>query len=615
MRKSGLWLMLFAALSAVSAAQNADDVLSVKLLASVNKLQAGLELPIALAIDIKEPYHINSESPTEDFLIPTLVSFVSVPGVTFGYPEYPPAEMRNLSFSEMPLEVYEGYVLIFSTLTLDPAIEGKEISVQCSIQYQACDDTACLPPAELIFQAVFSIAGEGETINPAHGDLFASRPIREAASLGEHEAVQVQGSKPQALNERRLLVSFILIFLGGMGLNLTPCVYPLIPITIGYFGGQAHGKKGGVVTHAVLYVLGMAVTYSILGLVAALTGSLFGSALQMPFVLVGIALIMVALALSMFGLYEFRLPSFITRMAGGSKKGFFGTFLMGLTVGIVAAPCIGPFVLGLLTYVGEMGNALLGFLMFFVLALGLGVPFLFLAIFSGSIDRLPRSGAWMVWVRSIFGFILIGMAIYFLRPYFPNTLAYHLTLALALFIGGIFLAWLEPTKLEGKIFPVIRIFVGLVFFITALVLSTTGIQEYVKASQAEARAVIGLTDSGQINWQPGTKNRLDQAVAEGKPVFIDFFADWCIPCKELDKFTFPDPEVVELSSRFLMLKVDLTGSGNPASERLKKRFGVKGVPTLLLLYADGTEARDMREVGFIEKDVLLEKMRKVLKDS
>jgi thiol:disulfide interchange protein DsbD len=467
----------------------------------------------------------------------------------------------------------------------------------------------------LIFQAVFSIAGEGETINPAHDDLFASRPIREAASLGEHEAVQVQGSKPQALNERSLLVSFILIFLGGMGLNLTPCVYPLIPITIGYFGGQAHGKKGGVVTHAVLYVLGMAVTYSILGLVAALTGSLFGSALQMPFVLIGIALIMVALALSMFGLYEFRLPSFITRMAGGNKKGFFGTFLMGLTVGIVAAPCIGPFVLGLLTYVGEMGNALLGFLMFFVLALGLGVPFLFLAIFSGSIDRLPRSGAWMVWVRSIFGFILIGMAIYFLRPYFPNTLTYHLTLALALFIGGIFLAWLEPTKLEGKIFPVIRIFVGLVFFITALVLSTTGIQEYVKVSQAEARAVIGLTDSGQINWQPGTKNRLDQAVAEGKPVFIDFFADWCIPCKELDKFTFPDPEVVELSSRFLMLKVDLTGSGNPASERLKKRFGVKGVPTLLLLYADGTEARDMREVGFIEKDVLLEKMRKVLKDS
>ncbi len=610
MRKIGLCLMLLGALCAVSVAQNGDDVLSVRLLAAADKLQPGQEHRIALAIEIKAPYHINSEAPTEDFLIPTLVSFAPLQGASFGYPEYPPAEIRNLSFSDMPLEVYEGHVVIFSTLILDSVFASEEISVTGAIQYQACDDSACLPPAELAFQAVFAIAGESETISPAHTEIFASRPIRESPMQVEHESIQ--GSTGQALNERGLLVSFILIFLGGLALNLTPCIYPLIPITIGYFGGQAHGKKGGVVAHAVLYVLGMAVTYSILGLIAAMTGSLFGAALQMPLVLIAIAAIMVALALSMFGLYEFRLPSFITQMAGGSKKGFLGTFFMGLTVGLVAAPCIGPFVLGLLTYVGEMGNALLGFLMFFVLALGLGVPFLFLAIFSGGIDRLPRSGAWMVWVRSIFGFILIGMAIYFLRPYFPNTLAYHLTLALALFIGGIFMAWVEPTKLGGKVFPVIRNLVGLVFFIVALVFATTGIQSYVKESLAEARAMAGITVSNQIHWLPGTEDRLDQAVVEGMPVFIDFYADWCIPCKELDKFTFSDPEVVELSSKFLMLKVDLTASGNPMSERLKNRFGVKGVPTLLLLHADGTEARALREVGFFKKDEMLEKMQKVL---
>ncbi len=176
------------------------------------------------------------------------------------------------------------------------------------------------------------------------------------------------------------------------------------------------------------------------------------------------------------------------------------------------------------------------------------------------------------------------------------------------------MAWMEPTKIAGKVFPVIRNLVGMVFLAAALIFATNGIQSYVKDSLAEARANAGLADLDQIRWFPGSVERLEQAVAKGRPVFIDFYADWCIPCKELDKFTFPDPEVVELSHKFLMLKVDLTGSGNPMNERLKNRFSVKGVPTLLLLYADGTEALDLREVGFIEKDALLDKMQKVLEN-
>jgi thiol:disulfide interchange protein DsbD len=328
-------------------------------------------------------------------------------------------------------------------------------------------------------------------------------------------------------------------------------------------------------------------------------------------VLVGIALVMVALALSMFNLYEFRLPSFLTRMAGGRKQGFMGTLFMGLTVGFVAAPCIGPFVLGLLTYVGERGDALLGSLMFFVLALGLGVPFLFLAIFSGSIDRLPRSGAWMVWVRTIFGFVLIAMAVYFLRPLFPDTLIYHLTLSLILFIGAIFMAWLEPTKMPGKVFPVIRNLVGLAFFVLALVFATSGIRAYVATALAEARAASGLSTGSEILWVPGSEARLEAAADQGKPVFIDFTADWCIPCRELDKFTFSDHKVVEMSRRFVMLKVDLTSSSDPVSQRLKNRFGVKGVPTLIFINSDGSEASGLREVGFVEKDKFLEKMAKV----
>ena len=605
-----LFLMICVAAGA-AAAQNADGILSVRILASVERVQPGPPQAIALIIKIKEPYHINSEIPTEDFLVPTSVSFADTEGVRYSLAEFPPAETRNLSFSDMPLEVYEGTFTVFCTLTLDAAYAAKDIKVSGSIQYQACDDNACLPPAELAFEEVLAVAAAGETAGAANSEVFEGWEAP-SASVERKPEVSAEGGMAQALNERSLLVSFVLIFLGGLALNLTPCVYPLIPITIGYFGGQAQGKKGGVVVHAVLYVLGMAVTYSALGLIAALTGSLFGAALQSPFVLGGIALVMVALALSMFDLYEFRLPAFLTRMAGGRKKGFMGTLLMGLTVGFVAAPCIGPFVLGLLTYVGERGDALLGFLMFFVLALGLGVPFLFLAIFSGSIDRLPRSGAWMVWVRSIFGFILIAMAVYFLRPLFPDTLVYHLTLAAILFTGGIFMAWLEPTKMPGKMFALIRNLVGLAFFILALVFATSGIRAYVATALAEARAASGLSTGNEIHWMPGSAARLDEAAAQGTPVFIDFMADWCIPCKEMDKSTFSDPEVVEMSRRFVMLKVDLTGSSDPAAQRLKNRFGVKGVPTLIFLYGDGSEASDLREVGFVEKDEFLGKMTEVL---
>ncbi len=609
MKRFSLGLAILGLISGWLLAQDTEDVLSVRFLASVDKLQRGVTHPIALEVTIRDPYHINSETPTEDFLIPTTLTFSEIEGVTFTSPELPPADMRILSFSQIPLEVYEGTIYIFSTLTLDSDYSRPGIIVSGILHYQACDDNACLPPAEFHFEASFDVAADGEAALETHSRVFADRP---AAAPRRTEDASPQAGMAQNLGKRGLLLTFILIFLGGLGLNLTPCVYPLIPITIGYFGGQAQGKRGRVVFHALFYVLGMATTYSALGLVAALTGSLFGAALQNPWVLIGIAAVMVLLALSMFDLYEFRLPSFLTRMAGGSRKGYLGTFVMGLTVGFVAAPCIGPFVLGLLTYVGERGDPVLGFLMFFVLALGLGVPFLFLAIFSGSIDRLPRSGAWMVWVRSVFGFILIAMAVFFLRPLFPDSLVYHLTLALVLFLGGIFMAWLEPTKMPGKVFPVIRNLTGMAFFVLALIFATSGVRAYVNETLAEARIASGQRNSRGIHWLPGTEGRLEEAAAQNLPVFIDFYADWCIPCKELDNSTFSAQEVIDLSRRFVMLKVDLTGSQNPVSVRLKNRFQVKGVPTLVWLRPDGSEARELREVGFIPEGAMLEKMNAVL---
>ena len=234
---------------------------------------------------------------------------------------------------------------------------------------------------------------------------------------------RIRSSNSGALLTGQMIWTLLGVFAGGMALNLTPCVYPLIPITVSYFGGQAAKDqlgRGRLLIHGVCYMLGLAVTNSTLGVVAALTGGLMGALLQNPVVLVGIAVILVGFAASLFGLWELRLPSGLTQAAAKSYTGYFGTLFMGLSLGIVAAPCIGPFVLGLLTWVAGMGSPVIGFLVFFVLSLGLGLPLSLLAIFAGQINKLPRAGGWMLWVRKVMGWVLVGMAVHFVRPVMPE---------------------------------------------------------------------------------------------------------------------------------------------------------------------------------------------------
>jgi thiol:disulfide interchange protein DsbD len=354
----------------------------------------------------------------------------------------------------------------------------------------------------------------------------------------------------------------------------------------------------------------MAITYSILGVIAAMTGGFLGSVLQFKTVLAGISLVMILLALSMFDVYELRMPAFLNRLAGASQSGYLGTLLMGLTVGIIAAPCIGPFVLGLLTYVGNRGSVLLGFLLFFTFALGLGVPFLLLGIFSGSIHQLPRSGAWMVWVRKIFGFILLAMAAHFAKSLLPGPLAYSLTLALILLLAGIYLAWIDAVPGTGRVFTFVRNIVGVLFFIAALYVSVTGIQSVLRTME---RPIQKTASVGGIQWTAYSQEKLMQASVEKKPVFIDFYADWCAPCKELDDKTFSTQEVIQSSSQFKMFKVDLTSAGDSPANGLKEKYQVRGVPTLMFLLPDGREIPGLRGTGFESKEIFLDKMNQALK--
>jgi thiol:disulfide interchange protein DsbD len=607
MRKLFSLFTLFLIFSQVFA-QNSNEIISARIIGSVDKIKPGDSYQIAVEVQIKEPYHINAQKPSEDYLIPTTLNLKSGEGIAIGQYTYPDAEMKTFAFSESPLAVYEETIYIFTTISVSPDYTGTEIPLNGTIGYQACDDQTCQAPDELSFSEMLPVATPDEKITPINQDIFASMPT--AAQISTENVEESGLSK--TLAQKGWFLTFALVFLGGLALNLTPCVYPLIPITISYFGGQAEGKRGSVVSHAIIYVLGMAITYSILGVIAALTGSLFGAALQNPIVLIFIALVLVLLSLSMFDLYEIRVPAFLSNFAGGAKKGYFGTFFMGLTVGIVAAPCIGPFVLALLTFVGERGDVFLGFWLFFVLALGLGMPFLFLGIFSGSINKIPRSGAWMIWVRKIFGFILIAMAIYFLDPLIPNTLLYHFSLALTMLLGGIYMAWIEPTTSTGKVFPVIRNLIGIIFFVIAVIFGTLGIQSYFENNVQQMQALSGESAADQIQWFNYSGEKLDEAVSTGKPVMIDFYADWCIPCKELEKFTFSDPDVVDISRQFIMLKVDLTKSNDARVKELKDLYQIKGVPTLVFIDSQGNELSKLRVVGFMEKEDFLPIMESAL---
>jgi len=396
-----------------------------------------------------------------------------------------------------------------------------------------------------------------------------------------------------------LLLTFIGVFLGGIALNLTPCVYPLIPITASYFGGRSEsGKRQGyLVFHGTLYILGLSLMNSTLGVTAALTGKLMGSILQHPAVLIFVSSVLLLMALNFFGFWELRLPFFLSSITSKSYTGYAQSLFMGLTLGIVAAPCIGPFVIGLLTLVARKGNPLFGFLIFFTLSIGLGLPLLILSMFAGNLNKLPRSGEWMLWIRKFFGWIMLAMAVYFIKPIFPWRDMGTFALAFVAFAAGVHLGFLNKIGQNLRSFVFIKRTVGVfaIVFTVFLVLSV-------------------LLQGPGVSWKQYSQVSLSEAKALGKPTIIDFYADWCIPCRKLEKKTFHDQNVVRESENFSMIEVDLTRKSNLNTIQLLEKYNVKGVPTVVFLNPRGNELTELRVIDFIPAKEFLLRMQKALED-
>ncbi|RJP73800.1 MAG: DUF255 domain-containing protein [Candidatus Abyssobacteria bacterium SURF_17] len=387
---------------------------------------------------------------------------------------------------------------------------------------------------------------------------------------------------------------FAAMYLLGLGLTLTPCVYPIIPITVGYFGTQSEGRWVHRLAMALVFGFGVAVSYAAAGTLAALSGSFFGAALQQPWFLVTLATLCVAMGLNAFGVYELRLPGWLTRLASaGPRVGAVGAAIMGLTMGIAAASCLAAFVVSLLAFVGQIGNPFLGFALFLMLGMGLATPFVALAMFSGLVSKIPRSGAWLVYAKKVMGTLLFGAALYFLRTVLPYQVFRPLVL-LCLLAASLYFAFFERTPVTTKKFRIVRLSLGLVFFAVALWWSNPG---------------KGETSGESISWAPYSDAALAQAAAVGQPAVVYFHAEWCGACKELDRLSFSDPRVVRASRDFIMLQADMTRTNSPEATSLAYSYGIWGFPTIVFLGPDGREIGDLRIVQFVPPEELLDRFR------
>lgn len=401
-----------------------------------------------------------------------------------------------------------------------------------------------------------------------------------------------------ALNEGSLAYALVLVFAAGVATSLTPCVYPIIAITVSIFGARTTQSRAEAAGLSTAFVLGIAALFTPLGLFAATTGGVFGAALSSPVVLVGLASLFLILAASMFGAFDIDLPSGLkNRLATVGGTGYKGAFFLGMCNALIAAPCTGPVLGFLLTWVGTTGNVAFGALALFIYALGVGLLFWLVGTFSVS---LPKSGRWLEWIKSVFGIVMIVAAIYYLRdlipgladlprrtPRFLTTGA--LLLALGLMLGAIHLSFHAASTVAR-----VRKALG-------VSLSVAGLAALIGYAQA-------TPDGARIAWNEDFHAALDLARAQQRPVLVDFGASWCGACKELDQRTFSDPRVVRESAHFVPIRVDLSpGKDTVAKRDLLSRYAQRGLPLVVLHKPNGEVAA--RVTSVVEPEHFLDLMR------
>ncbi|MGD8824997.1 MAG: cytochrome c biogenesis protein CcdA [Myxococcales bacterium] len=390
-----------------------------------------------------------------------------------------------------------------------------------------------------------------------------------------------------------------LIFLAGLATSLTPCVYPMIAITVSVFGARQAPSRVQAAWLSTSFVLGIAALFTPLGIISALTGAAFGSALASPWVVGTLAAVFAIMALSMFGLFDLTLPSSVqARLARAGGFGARGAFALGFVNGLIAAPCTGPVLAVLLTWVATTGNVAFGALALFVYALGIGLLFWFVGTFA---ITLPKSGRWVEWTKSAFGIAMLALAFYYLRSLlpFPRPAVRDdlwLAMAMGLLVGGVLVGAIHLSFHQSAGAARIRKAIG----VTACVAGILGIVGWAEA----------LPPGSHIDWAEDFQAAKSRALNEERPMLIDFGADWCGACQELERDVLSDPRVVAAAQRFVTVRVDL--SADEATDQkwaLLKDYDQLGLPFVVMHHSDGSEA--VRVTGLLESEEFLQMMSAV----
>ena len=574
-------------------------------------------------------------------------------------PQYPPAHQKYDPFTETEKMIYDGTLRVACKVAADAAAPAQG-AITVLVGYQGCSATMCFLPDTVKLKLPFTVkgtsapaaaattapagsqspspAGKPGVAPTAPATTPAPPPVSEppaAATPGPEPGpgpatppapastapppLPAPPTGPLAADEDDIgnwlkgsyLWAFLFVFVIGIGTSFTPCVFPLIPITVSLFGAKGAETKLKGFLLSFTYVQGIALMYSCLGLAVALSGAIFGQFMSNPWVVGGIVTVFVLLGLFMAGVFNFNLPTGLqTKASTIGGKGFAGAFSMGLVAGVIAAPCAGPILASILAWVATTKDGVLGFFLLYTYALGFGLLFIAIGTFSTLIGKLPRSGDWMEVVKGVFGATMFGVALFYLKDIWPSLrleslsrdallLAGPLLVVIGFLVRGLRhdLHMATTRQALHKWLALLLLTVGGFAFVVGLI------------RPAEPSAREAGPKSGPA-WEYDLAAGLERAKQSGKPALVDFYADWCAACKELDHYTYSNPEVLAELERFVVIKVDMTRP-LPRDAQLKTDYALVGLPVVAFHGRDGALLRHPRVTGFVPAEKFLEVLRQL----
>ena len=475
-----------------------------------------------------------------------------------------------------------------------PPLKAEDV---IEIAYQGCTEGFCYPPeVKEIKVADLPIVQVTDTEKTSEkSTALSAQPKAEQDRLAE-----------SLFNSKYAVFGFFLL---GLGLAFTPCVLPMLPLLSAIVIGQnQRPNMWRAFALSFVYVQGMALTYTLLGLIVAAIGLPFQVALQHPYVMIGLSIIFVLLALSMFGVFTLQLPSSLqtklSLLSQQQKAGAFGgVFLMGMIAGLVASPCTSAPLSGALLYVAQSGDLFTGAITLYLLALGMGVPLILITLFGNKI--LPKSGMWMETVKKLFGFVMLALPVFLISRILPD----EWTPRLWAMLGTAFFIWFAfqmPKNGTGWLFRIL--------FLVAAMISVKPLQAWVWGESSAQSAIENKLVSHVEFKQVKSEAELQQALAENNKslVMLDLYADWCVACKEFEKETFSDPRVQKNFGDMLLLQVDMT-KNSEENRALMTKYKVLGLPTILFFNQDGKEIEGSRVNGFMPPVEFLQWIEKISK--